>query len=309
MNDINFKEFKNTTQEEQKLYLEYCEAKKNIAESEKSKIEFIEAQKHFTKKPSFYITVVSALIPSILAIWAFYGTNAKDFFNNKVREVELNKRELTIQIAELETVKKELVQDSLDLLAWHEKRKEELDAEYQMKEQDLKKDYDGKIATLEEEVDVKNETIEQKLRELQNNTIKAKDLELELKKSLTASKQKNELIARIQNENKLIENQLDMAESSRNNAERNAQMAYMDVKKLKAAKEKNTIVIYMLSKNWVRMGFNRVRAVVDSDLRNKDIERIITQNSAIFEKINLTDSNDPLGIQIKSSATPVQLMQ
>lgn len=57
--------------------------------------------------------MVATLLPIILAIVAFYGTNAREFFDNKVKEVKLEKRELKLQIDSLNRIKEKYIKDSL----------------------------------------------------------------------------------------------------------------------------------------------------------------------------------------------------
>ncbi|PHS54390.1 MAG: hypothetical protein COB01_02025 [Lutibacter sp.] len=303
---MKFHYFKKLSEKEREQYIEYSEVQKNIINSEKIKIDSIEARKSFYKKPSFYISIVSVLIPSILAIWAFYGTNAQGFFNNKVREIELNKRELKIQIEELEGTKEKLVQDSLDLLTWHNKRKIELDDEYKEKERMLEKDYKNKILNLEDEIDIKNETIDQKLIELRTTKKNIGELESELKKSLESEKSKNELIARLQNGNKLINSKFNEVSLKNEKINKLVETIHLDLKELTIQHVKNEILIYLLSKGWLRVGFNRLSQNIPS-LKNTNIKDIISKYPYIFSITYLNDPNDSIGLKIEPNI-PISYM-
>lgn len=299
----DFEDYKNSPENERREYFEYSEAQRNLVECEKIKAEAIETGKPFYKKPSFFISITSTLIPSVLAILAFYGTNAKDFFQNKVREIELNKRELNLQIERLEQTKSKLVQDSLNLLEWHEIRKIELNKEYGEKEIELEQKYQKKITLLESEVDIKNDAIENQLIELRNTEKSKESLKEELKKSLNSEKSKNELITRLQNENKTLESKYKRALQDNDDALAVTESLQREIENFKDEELKNEILVYLLSKGWVRVGFNRIRQDINPSIDNAKIQSIIKENSNIFSITDLNDINDPKGLRLKEKLT------
>jgi len=66
---------------------------------------------------------------------------------------------------------------------------------------------------------------------------------------------------------------------------------------------KDDIVIYLLSKGWSNIGFNRIRQNVSDQITDSDILQLIEKYPTIFSLTALKDSDDKNGLRLNDKVS------
>lgn len=294
--------FKKFDEYKPQVSVAYSEYVKNISEKNKIDAEINELNESFTKKPAFYISIVSTLIPSILAIIAFYGTNAGDFFDNKIKEIQLEKRELQIDISNLESEKEKLKQNKASLESEFLQRQKVLEDKFLIKEKELEDDISAKVTGLEKTVQLKNDDLTKRLAELDDSRESQEDLKTSLRASLNENKNKNELIINL--------NQIIKEEKAANNRllNKNKDLG-KDGGSLKLSNEqfkrksiKDSVIVFLLSRGWKQAGYIRIRDALNQSENNSlsvsQIKEVLISYPGIFKEVKFKGEQDIEGVAI-----------
>jgi hypothetical protein len=291
----------------------YSEYEKNISERNKITAELNELNTSFFKKPGFYISIVSTLIPSILAIIAFYGTNAGDFFDNKIKEIQLEKRELQIDISNLESEKEKLEQNKELLEGKYIKRTNELDDKFIAKEKKLEASISRKVSELEATVQLKNEALTKKLVELDGSKESEAELKTSFRLSIEDNKRKNELIINL---NRIIEEEkstkLNLT-SQNKDFKQNEEALDLSIELLRKKSIKDSVIIFLISRGWSQAGFIRIRDGLNQSesysVTISQIKKSLKGYPEIFKEVKFKGEKDIEGVEIrKDVSTSILIM-
>lgn len=280
---MNFEEYSKSSSKKKKEYTDFSNAKKNIADSNKSEVEAKEISRSFYRKPNFYIVLFSALIPSILGVVAFYGTNASKFFDNKVKEVKIEKRELQLQIDSLNRVRQRFIKDSLFL-------SEDYRQKVESRLFDLKKDKeDDSIHKLK--LQISNNKLNVQLSEINSVEKSSKDLKSELAQAINDLKSKN--------------SEINLVKSQFNYQQKEYQLSLSDLKKTRNMLRENmfyqtcikSIINYMDCDNVLKLSFDKISQKVCHSLDKKAILEIIKKEKLFFVLEDSEGSKRVLGVK------------
>ncbi|MEO1051194.1 MAG: hypothetical protein AAFX87_11235 [Bacteroidota bacterium] len=293
---MNLEKFKkeNHSKEQIELFKAYSEAEMNQAQAEKTRNDL---EYPFYKKLTFYV----AISPLIIGLITYFGTSARGYFDNTLKEAQLEKREIQLDIRELEKKEEDLTKKKDSLIEYYNTNSKLLAEEYQLKKDSLENLYADQIESLTNEIEDRNKDASQRLKELETSKQSLTQTEKELRRSLQKEKEANSAIIKLSK--KSSSDAVKIAKLTAENENQSATLTRNThkIESLNRELLKTKVITYLLLKDWELIGFNRIKKNVDENITDDEIRNLYKRYPKTFSQVTLKDPDDKNGIKLLSN--------